>query len=165
MEQRITRSTFDGGRVESGDRGLASPAKQTSIPRSGSFTKVCIVLSEGWTGLGRVLLAGLRWQGDRAAVDTPCTGKRRWFWAPLRSSVCGGYGQGPWGLYRRGRRPWRRLVFGATQGTRGARRACSGESRARRTRGRCLLPLFLHLLSSQACESHPMAYVRFLPCT
>ena len=63
MEQRITRSTLVGGRVESGDRGLASPAKQTPIPRSGSFTEVCTVSSEGWTGLGRVLLAGLRWRG------------------------------------------------------------------------------------------------------
>jgi hypothetical protein len=63
MEQRITRSTLVGGRVESGDRGLASPVKQTPIPRSGSFTEVCIVLSAGWTGLGRVLLAGLRWRG------------------------------------------------------------------------------------------------------
>jgi hypothetical protein len=78
MEQRITWSTLAGGRVESGDRGLASPAKETSIPRSGSFTEVCSVLSEDWTGLGRCLLAGLRWQGERAAADTPCTGKRRW---------------------------------------------------------------------------------------
>jgi hypothetical protein len=54
MEQRITRSTLAGDRVESGDRGLASPAKQTLIPRSGSFTEGCTVLSEGWTGLGRV---------------------------------------------------------------------------------------------------------------
>jgi hypothetical protein len=54
MEQRITRSTLAGGRVESGDRGLASPAKQTPIPRSGSFTEVCTVFSESWTGLGRV---------------------------------------------------------------------------------------------------------------
>jgi hypothetical protein len=63
MEQRITRSTLAGGWVESGDRGLASPVKQTPIPRSRSFTVVCIVFSEGWTGLGRVLLAGLRWRG------------------------------------------------------------------------------------------------------
>jgi hypothetical protein len=63
MEQRITRSTFTDGRAKSGDRGLASPAKQTPIPRSGSFTEVCTVFSEGWTGLGRVLLAGLRRQG------------------------------------------------------------------------------------------------------
>jgi hypothetical protein len=78
MKQRITRSTLAGGRVESGDRGLGSPAKQTSIPRSRSFSEVCTVSSEGWTGLGRVLLAGLRWQGDRAAADTLSTGKRRW---------------------------------------------------------------------------------------
>jgi hypothetical protein len=77
MEQRITRSTLAGGRVESGDRGLASPVKQTPIPRSGSFTEVCTVFSEGWTGLGKALPAGLRWQGNRAAVDTPCMGKRR----------------------------------------------------------------------------------------
>jgi hypothetical protein len=63
MEQRITRSTLTGGRAKSGDRGLASPAKQTPIPCSGSFTEVCTVFSEGWTGLGGVLLAGLRWQG------------------------------------------------------------------------------------------------------
>ena len=63
MKQRITRSTLPGGRVESGDRGLASPAKQTPIPRSGSFTEVCTVLFEGWTGLGRAWLAGLRWRG------------------------------------------------------------------------------------------------------
>jgi hypothetical protein len=53
MEQRINRSTLAGGRVESGDRGLASPAKQTLIPRSGSFTEVCTVFSEarwGWEG-------------------------------------------------------------------------------------------------------------------
>jgi hypothetical protein len=89
MDQRITRSTLAGGRVESGDRGLASPAKQTPIPRSGSFAEVCTVFSEGRTGLERVLLAGLRWQGDRAATGTPSTGKCRWFWAPVRSSACG----------------------------------------------------------------------------
>jgi hypothetical protein len=79
MEQRITRSMLAGGRVESDDRGLASPAKQTPIPRSGSFTEVCTVFFEGRTGLERVLPAGLRWQGDRAAADTLCTGKHRWF--------------------------------------------------------------------------------------
>jgi hypothetical protein len=163
MEQRITRSMLTGGRVESGDRGLASPAKQTPIPCSGSFTEVCKVFSEGWTGLGRVLLAGLRWQGDRAAADTPCTGKRRWVWAPMRSSACGGVRSKSLGLYRCERGPWHRLGFGATRGTRGAHRACSCEPRARRTRGRCFLPLFLRLLSSQTCESCPMACVRFLP--
>jgi hypothetical protein len=73
MEQRITRSTLAGGRVESGDRGLASPAKQTPIPRLGSFTEVCTVFSEGWTGLGRVLSAGLRWRG----VGRPRTRRAR----------------------------------------------------------------------------------------
>jgi hypothetical protein len=63
MEQRITRSMFTSGRVKSGDRGLAPPAKKTPIPCSGSFTEACTVFSEGWTGLGRALVAGLRWQG------------------------------------------------------------------------------------------------------
>jgi hypothetical protein len=63
MAHRITRSTLAGGRAESGDRGLASPAKQTLIPCSGSFTEVCSVFSEGRMGLGRAWLAGLRWQG------------------------------------------------------------------------------------------------------
>jgi hypothetical protein len=63
MVQWITRSTHSGGVVNSSDRGLASPVKQTSIPRSGSFTEVCSLVSEGWTGLGKVGLAGLRRQG------------------------------------------------------------------------------------------------------
>jgi hypothetical protein len=63
MVQWITRSTYSGGVVNSGDRGLASLAKQTSIPRSGSFTEVCSLVSEGRTGLGKAGLAGLRWQG------------------------------------------------------------------------------------------------------
>jgi hypothetical protein len=50
MVQRITWSTHSDGVVNSGDRGLASPVKQTSIPRSGSFTEVCSIFSEGWTG-------------------------------------------------------------------------------------------------------------------
>jgi hypothetical protein len=63
MAQWLTRSTLAGGRVESDDRGLASLAKQTPIPRSGSFTEVCTVFSEGRMGLRRAWLAGLRWQG------------------------------------------------------------------------------------------------------
>jgi hypothetical protein len=63
MVQWITRSTHSGGVVNSDDRGLASPAKQTSIPRSGSFTEVCSLVSEGRTGSGKPGLAGLRWQG------------------------------------------------------------------------------------------------------
>ena len=63
MVQWNTRSTHSGGVVNSGDRGLASPAKQTSIPRSRSFTEVCSVFSEGWTGSEKAGLAGLRRQG------------------------------------------------------------------------------------------------------
>jgi hypothetical protein len=63
MGQRLTRSTFTGGRVKSGDRGLASPARQSPIPCSGSFTEACTVSSEGPAWLGRALQAGLRWGG------------------------------------------------------------------------------------------------------
>jgi hypothetical protein len=77
MVQWITQSTYSDGVVNSSDHGLASSAKQTSIPRSGSFTKVCSVFFEGWTRLGKAGLAGLRRQGAQVAADTPCTGKRR----------------------------------------------------------------------------------------
>jgi hypothetical protein len=60
MVQWITRSTHSGGVVNSGDRGLASQAKQASIPHSGSFTEVCSLISEGRTGLGKVGPTGLR---------------------------------------------------------------------------------------------------------
>jgi hypothetical protein len=49
--------------VSSSDRGLASTVKQASIPLSGSFMGVYLVVSEGWTGLGRARLAGPRRQG------------------------------------------------------------------------------------------------------
>jgi hypothetical protein len=63
MVQWITRSTHSGGVVNSGDHGLASPAKQTSIPCSESFTEVCSLVSEGRTGSEMARLAGLRRQG------------------------------------------------------------------------------------------------------
>jgi hypothetical protein len=87
MEQRITRSTFTGGRAESGDRGLASPAKQIPIPCSGSFIEACTVSSKGRARLGRALLAGLRWQGLEWPRACRARGKRRWFRAPVGSSV------------------------------------------------------------------------------
>jgi hypothetical protein len=62
---RGVRSTLAGGRVKSGDRELASPTRQSSIPRSGSFTEARRVYSEGRTRLGEALLAGLRWRGIR----------------------------------------------------------------------------------------------------
>jgi hypothetical protein len=90
MNQRITRSTLTGGQAKSDDCGLASPAKQTPIPCSGSFTEVCTVFSAGWTGLGRVLLAGLRWQGLGWPRTRRAREKHRWFRAPVRSSMRGG---------------------------------------------------------------------------
>jgi hypothetical protein len=89
MGQKFTRSTFTSDRVKSGDRGLASPAKQIPIPFSGSFTEACIVSSEGRAWLGRALLAGLRWQGLGWPRARRARGNRRWFRAPVRSSVRG----------------------------------------------------------------------------
>jgi hypothetical protein len=63
MVQRLTRSTFTGDRVKSGDRGPASPVRQSLIPCLGSFTEACTVYSEGRARLGKALLAGLRWRG------------------------------------------------------------------------------------------------------
>jgi hypothetical protein len=63
MVQRLTRSTFTGDRVKPGGRGLASPARRSPIPCSGSFTEACTVYSEGRARLGKALLAGLRWRG------------------------------------------------------------------------------------------------------
>jgi hypothetical protein len=62
MTYRGARSMLVGGRVKSGDRELASSARQSSIPRSGSFTEACTVYSEGRTRLREALLAGLRWR-------------------------------------------------------------------------------------------------------
>jgi hypothetical protein len=72
MVQRLTRSTFTGDRVKSGDRGLASSARQSPIPCSGSFTEACTVYSEGWAWLGRALLAGLRCGGSGGRGHAVC---------------------------------------------------------------------------------------------
>jgi hypothetical protein len=62
MTHRGARSTLAGCRVKSGDRVLASLARQGSIPRLGSFTEARRVYSEARTRLGEALLAGLRWR-------------------------------------------------------------------------------------------------------
>jgi hypothetical protein len=90
MVQRFTRSTFTGDQVKSGDHGLASPARQSLIPCSGSFTEACTVSSEGRAWLGRALQAGLRWRGIGWPRASRLLGKRRWSLAPVRSSVRGG---------------------------------------------------------------------------
>jgi hypothetical protein len=69
--------------VKYGDRGLASPARQSPIPCSGSFTEACTVSSEGRAWLGRALQAGRLGRalqavaGDRVAAGTPFVGQTR----------------------------------------------------------------------------------------
>jgi hypothetical protein len=58
--------------VKSGYLDPASPARQSSIPRSGSFTEARRVYSEGWTGLGIALLAGLLWRGSGGRWHAVC---------------------------------------------------------------------------------------------
>jgi hypothetical protein len=119
MEQRIIRSTFTSGRAKSGDSGLASPAKQIPIPCSGSFTEARTVFSEGWTGLGEALLAGLRWRGIGRPRARRARGNAGDLVLQCGRARAEEYGRSPWGLYRRGRGQRRRLDFGATRGTRG----------------------------------------------
>jgi hypothetical protein len=45
---------------------------------------------QGLDGVGKGSVGRSTVAGDRAAAGTPCTGKRRWFWATVRSSACGG---------------------------------------------------------------------------
>jgi hypothetical protein len=77
MVHRLTRSTFTGDRVKSGNRGLASPVRQSLIHCSGSFTEACTVYSEGRTRLGKALLVGLRWRGIGWPWARCLQGKRR----------------------------------------------------------------------------------------
>jgi hypothetical protein len=50
-----------GGRLKFGDLDPVSPMRQSSIPRSGSFTEARRVSLEGRMGLGTARSAGLRW--------------------------------------------------------------------------------------------------------
>jgi hypothetical protein len=77
ITHRGAQSTFAGGRVKSGDLDPASPVRQSSIPRSGSFTEARRVYSKGWKGLGMALLAGLRWRGIGRPLARRLQGKRR----------------------------------------------------------------------------------------
>jgi hypothetical protein len=47
-------------------------------------------LLRGSDGVGKGSVGRSTVAGDQAAADTPCTGNRRWVWAPVRSSACGG---------------------------------------------------------------------------
>jgi hypothetical protein len=86
--------------------------------------------------------------GARVAADTLCTGQ---------TSVVSGSGEVervrrstvevPWGFIGAGNGTGLALARRGARG--GTRRACSGELRARQTRGSLLLPLFFLLLSGQ----------------
>jgi hypothetical protein len=77
ITHREARSTFTGDWVKSGDLDPASPVRQSSIPRSWSFTKARRVYSKGWTGLGMALMANLRWRGIGQPLARRLQGKRR----------------------------------------------------------------------------------------
>jgi hypothetical protein len=88
MEQRITRSTFTGGRANSGDRGLSGEANSDSS--LGELHRGVHSLFQGSGVAGKGSIGQSTVAGDRAAAGTPCTCKRRWVRAPVRSSACGG---------------------------------------------------------------------------
>jgi hypothetical protein len=79
-----------GGQVKSGDLDPASPVRQSSIPRSGSFAEARRIYSKGWTGLGMALLAGLRWRGIGQPLAHRLQGKLQRSLAPVRSRARGG---------------------------------------------------------------------------
>jgi hypothetical protein len=155
MVQRLTQSMFTGDQVKPDDRGLASPMRQSPIPCLGSFTAACTVYYKGQMRLGEALLAGLRWwgfgwprarrlQGTPFAGQTPVISSSGEVERARRSTVdvSGGFiGAGA------GNGAGSALARRRARG--GARRACSGELRARRTRGSLLLFVFYPLLSGQ----------------
>jgi hypothetical protein len=63
--------------VKSGDPELVSPARQSSIPCSGSSTEARRVSLEGRTGLGMARLVGLRWWVLGRPLARHVQGKRR----------------------------------------------------------------------------------------
>jgi hypothetical protein len=87
---------FAGGRVKSGDLDPASPARQSMIPRSGSFIEAHRVSLEGWAGLGMALLAGLRWRALGQPLACRVQGKLQRSRAPVRSRARGGVRLKPW---------------------------------------------------------------------
>jgi hypothetical protein len=68
--------------------GLSSEANSDSSLRE--FHRGVHSLLRGSDGVGKGSVGRSTVAGVRAAAGTPCTGKRRWFWAPVRSSACGG---------------------------------------------------------------------------
>jgi hypothetical protein len=140
---------FVGGRVKSGNLDPASPARQSSIPRSGSFTEARRVSLEGWMGLGMARLAGARAvAGTPCAGQTPaisCSGEVESARGRTAEALAGFIGAGVGRGHGRGLARRRARGFG--------RRGCFDKVRARRTRGGVFLPLFKRLLRSQTCKS------------
>jgi hypothetical protein len=135
------------------------------IPGSGSFTEVRRGYPEGRTGRGMARVAGLWWSGlgrslARRAERSPVI---------LRSgeveSERGRTVEASVGFIGAGTGMGTGLAWRGTASAGSSAEACSGASRAHRTRGCVILPKFLRLLSTQTCESCYMACVRFLPCT
>jgi hypothetical protein len=89
-------STFAGDRVKSGDLDSVSPARQSLIPPSGSFTEARRVSLKGRTGLGMARLARLRWWVLGRLLARCAPGKRRWSCALARSRASGGVWLKPW---------------------------------------------------------------------
>jgi hypothetical protein len=128
--------------------GLSGEANSDSL--LGELHRGVHSLLRGLDEVGRGSACRSTVAGDRAAAGTPCTGQK-----PVVSGsgevervrrstikVPGGFiGAGA------GNGAGSALVRRGARG--GTRRACSGELRARRTRGSLLLPLFFPLLSGQ----------------
>jgi hypothetical protein len=68
--------------------GISDEANSDSL--LGELHRDVHSLLRGLNGVGKGSAGRSTVAGDRAAAGTPCTGKRRWFWAPVRSSACGG---------------------------------------------------------------------------
>jgi hypothetical protein len=75
MVQRFTRSTFTGDRVKSGDRGLASPARQSPIPCSRELHRGMHSLFRGSGATGKGSAGRSMVAGDRVAAGTPFAGQ------------------------------------------------------------------------------------------
>jgi hypothetical protein len=118
ITHRGARSTFTGGRVKSSDLDPVSLARQSSIPRSGSFTEVRRVSLKGWTRRGWLCwpvygggCSGGRWHAVcRATPAISCSGEVE--------SARGRTAEALGWLYRRGRGQGTRAWLGAARGAR-----------------------------------------------
>jgi hypothetical protein len=76
------------GKVRRPWTGFSGEANSDSL--LGELHRGVHSLLRGLDGVGRGSAGRSTVAGDRAAAGTPCTGKHRWFRAPVRSSACGG---------------------------------------------------------------------------